>query len=137
MKVWDPKKRKEGKAEIKEGTCAEAKAYLILLEEVLQSVLKYATASSEFLQCSAEADLTWEQISFSPFYRWETGSTKQQWLSKPECDRSVQEATSVPGAPGTCIDTMDPTEWKPSQRFTLLLRCRLAEKLHSGELCLS
>lgn len=74
MRGWDLKKMK-GKADIKEDTCAETKAYLILQDKALQSVLKYATATCEFLQCNAEADPTRELISFSPFYRQEQGST--------------------------------------------------------------
>ena len=51
-----------------------------------------------------------------------TGRNKEaqssKWLSKPECGRSVQEATSILGALDTRLDTMDPTEQKPSHRFT-------------------
>lgn len=126
------KKQKEGKADIKEDTCAETKAYLILLEKVLQLVLKYATAGSEFLQHNAE-----NKFPSPPFTGGNKKAQSSKWLSKPGAGRLVQEATSAPGAPSTHVDTMDPTEQKPSQRFTLLLWCRLAEKWHSGELWLS
>lgn len=52
------KKMKEGKTDIKEDTCAETKAHLILLEKALQSVLKYTAVTSEFLQYNAQADFT-------------------------------------------------------------------------------
>lgn len=50
-----------------------------------------------------------------------TGGNKEaqssKWLRKPERGHSVQEATSVLGAPDTRIETTDLTEHKPSHRF--------------------
>lgn len=53
-----------------------------------------------------------------PFTGGNEKAQSSKGLSKPQCGRSMPEATSVPGAPATRIDTTDPTEQKPSHRFT-------------------
>lgn len=73
----------------KKYTCAESKPYLIVLEKALQLALKYATARSQLLQCNAEADLTWEQVSFFPLLQVEMRKLRAAW-SWANLDVAVQ-----------------------------------------------